>query len=717
MRGNGPTAVESKIGYLLSGPLSPHTTVEALHIGITALQEVTDTNRFWNVEFTGTIAKSSAFLANDQRIADYINSSVRHQSDGSYIVQFPCKHNHPYLPSNRGICEKQTRSLARKLARTPELLQTYGNIITEQLTHGFIEKITESDVPRHCHFIPHHAVKKESATTPIRIVYDCSCRQSPHHPCLNDCLEVGPPFLIDLCTLLLRFRMHNIALVTDIDKAFLHVQLEEADSKFTHFVWLSEVDNPESSFEIYRFRVVLFGCVSSPFMLHAALRCHLNHEHSITSRDILANLYVDNVVSGGSNVPDALEYYHNARQLMSNAHFNLRSWASNSPEVRTRAQQDGVADTAVTVNVLGLMWDTSQDILRLADRAFSSLDVAQPTKKGVLQDLSRVFDPLGMLTPVTISAKLFMQQLWQSKLKWDEPLTSELTTEWKGVITDLKQTSSLYVPRQYLQLDANDQLVLHTFVDASLKAYGAVVFICTSTSSSFVMAKVRVAPLKKLTLPRLELMAALVSARLCRFVISSLSHLQFQQIFMWSDSQIALHWIFSDKKLPIFVSNRVQKVRKLFSDATWQYCPTQSNPADLVTRGISFHSLNSSDQWRQGPSWITNKAQWPKWEYGEVLHLHTAEESSEDLPTEDDSLPPANISLVFDINRYSSWSKLLQVTVYVLRFIYNCKQKAPNLKTSQPLTSSEVNEAAYRWIQHVQQFSFLKEFLALKVTV
>ena len=199
---------------------------------------------------------------------------------------------------------------------------------------------------------------------------------------------------------------------------------------------------------------------------------------------------MDNVVSGCSSVQDALEYYHNVRQLMSNAHFNLRSWASSSPEVRTKAQQDGIADTAVTVNVLGLMWDISQDSLRLADRVFSSLDVAQPTKKGVLQDLSRVFDLLGMLTPVTILAKLFMQQLWQSKLKWDEPLTAQLTTEWKCVFADLKQTSSLYVPRQYLKLDADDQLVLHIFVNASLKAYGAVAFICTRTSSLFVMAKV-----------------------------------------------------------------------------------------------------------------------------------------------------------------------------------------------------------------------------------
>lgn len=152
-------------------------------------------------------------------------------------------------------------------------------------------------MPQHCHFIPHHAVKKESATTPIRIVSDCSCRQSPYHPCLNDCLEVGPPFLTDLCTLLLQFQTYNIALVTDIEKAFLHVQLAEADWKFTHFLWLSEADNVESSFKIYRFWVVLFGCESSPFMLHAALHCHFSSEQSATSSDILDHLYVDYVVS------------------------------------------------------------------------------------------------------------------------------------------------------------------------------------------------------------------------------------------------------------------------------------------------------------------------------------------------------------------------------------------------------------------------------------
>jgi len=120
---------------------------------------------------------------------------------------------------------------------------------------------------------------------------------------------------------------------------------------------------------------------------------------------------------------------------MSNAHFNLRSWASNSSELRTRAQQDGVTDKAPLTNVLGLLWDTAQDTLQLADKSFLSLEELKPTKKAILQDLSRVFDPLGTFTHVT---KLFMQQLWQHKLKWDQPLTPALTTVRESIASDLK---------------------------------------------------------------------------------------------------------------------------------------------------------------------------------------------------------------------------------------------------------------------------------------
>ena len=205
--GNGPSTVESKIGYLLSGPLSPSHSdadVDVLHMAVTQC----DDTRFWDVEQIGTSSNKHSQTADTDQIKNFIDSLVRRDTNGSYVVGFPWKTDHPPLPSNRNVCEKRARSLAHKLAQTPELLKTYGAIITEQISRGFIERIQESDIPQNCHFIPHYAVRKESATTPVRIVYDCSCRLSPNHPSLNDCLVVGPPFLIDMCTLLLRFRTH-----------------------------------------------------------------------------------------------------------------------------------------------------------------------------------------------------------------------------------------------------------------------------------------------------------------------------------------------------------------------------------------------------------------------------------------------------------------------------------------------------------------------------
>ena len=125
------------------------------------------------------------------------------------------------------------------------------------------------------YYIPHHHVRKESSTTPICIVYDCSCQMSDNYPSLNDCLEVGPSLINDLCSILIRFCVHKYGVVTDIEKAFLHLKLHNDDQDFTRFLWLSNPQDPESEFEVYCFKVVPFGSASSPFMLNATLHLHV----------------------------------------------------------------------------------------------------------------------------------------------------------------------------------------------------------------------------------------------------------------------------------------------------------------------------------------------------------------------------------------------------------------------------------------------------------
>ena len=201
--GDGPTAVDSKLGYLLSGPIAmsgnPQVCMNAFHIGF---QPAADNTEFWRVKSTGATQQpdpEEGFLTRNQE------ANIRRESDGTYCVRFPWKPDHPPLPLNYSICKNIARSLAHRLHENPELLHLYGKIISEQEEKGFIEKAPDPVDTRSVHYIPHHPIRKVSSMTPVRIVYNCSCRQSTP-PSLNNCLMTGPSFLADLCGILLRFR-------------------------------------------------------------------------------------------------------------------------------------------------------------------------------------------------------------------------------------------------------------------------------------------------------------------------------------------------------------------------------------------------------------------------------------------------------------------------------------------------------------------------------
>ena len=253
--------------------------------------------------------------------------------DWRYSAQLPWKRDNSELPDNYNITLKRTESTLRRLRQEPALLQMYGEIIADQERRDFIEKVTDNtpDPDRRVHYIPHHGVRKDSATTPIRIVYDCSCRQNIDSPSLNDCLESTPPQLNDLTSILTRFRLHRFAVCTDIEKAFLHVQLDERDRDVTRFLWLSDMNDPDSKLTTYRFKSVLFGATCSPFILHATLTKHLEDNSHVWVSDLLKkDIYVDNIISSFTDEKTVCNFFRDTRDLMSSAGFNLRSWSSNS---------------------------------------------------------------------------------------------------------------------------------------------------------------------------------------------------------------------------------------------------------------------------------------------------------------------------------------------------------------------------------------------------
>ena len=527
---------------------------------------------------------------------------------------------------------------------------------------------------------------------------------------MNDCLTVGPTFLNDLCGILLRFRVHRYGLSTDIEKAFLHVNLDEADRDYTRFLWLSDPSDPESKFDFYRFKTVLFGSVSSPFMLHAALHFHLQKHSSFVANDIANNLYVDNVLTGCATESEATNYYSKARSILNAAKFNLRAWSSNSKQVNQLAQQDNTADNNDTTKVLGLIWHTPSDTISLASRI--TVDQCSITKRAILQSSSAIFDPLGLLTPVTIQAKTLLQELWKIHVNWDEPLDETLQNRWRKITLEIQEAINFIVPRQYFpnatsQFNAQE---LHVFADASLKAYGAVAYFLQNENTALVMSKTRVSPLKTVSLPRLELMAAVLATRLAKFILSSIKCQC--KVHLWSDSQIVLYWINSSKKLKPFVSHRINEITNHFPTQNWHYCPSADNPADLLTRGISSQQFILSTVWKYGPPWLTSKQLWPTWSAGETLQPESTEAITHTLTLIQQ--PIANdegIHQIIPLSHYSNLTKLLRVTAYILRFIHNCRDSSKQLG---PLTSVELKKANLLWVLNTQLQVFGNEIANIK---
>ena len=296
IRGNGPTAVKSKIGYLLSGPMleeqmdSTSSSV-MLNILTTHHQEESTIEKFWKLESIGIESDGKNESSEDSDyLQNYQKNSIMFE-DGHYTAKLPWKPEHPELASNFEIGKARTLNTIMRLSNDLRLLEKYGEIIQDQEKRGFIEKVKDTNIGT-SHYIPHHAVKKDSVTTPIRIVYDCSCKKSSDHPSLNDCLQPFPPVLNDLTKILIRFRFKNYGVCTDIEKAFLHVGLNECDRDYTRFLWLSDPRNPNSTLTTYKFKCVLFGATCSPFILNATILKHLQESNLDIAEIIKRDLYL-----------------------------------------------------------------------------------------------------------------------------------------------------------------------------------------------------------------------------------------------------------------------------------------------------------------------------------------------------------------------------------------------------------------------------------------
>ena len=718
-------ATESKVGWLLSGSIPktictnhPPWATSSYTIHINQEDEKLDEllTKFWEVNEIPEI-----HTPEHENVSEKFLKTIHFdKASGTYNVQLPWKSNKQELPTNFELSKRRLKSLIFTLkTKDPALISKYNSQLMEQLDLGFIEKVQEPTNATVIHYIPHFPVFKDSATTKMRIVYDASAKTSPSALCLNDCLYSGPNLIQNLSSILIKFRKHKVAFVADIEKAFLQIALHQNDRDTTRFLWLKDTNKSfdDDNIQTFRFRRVLFGAAPSPFLLNATLQHHLHSKRDWIAEDLSEVLYMDNVVSGTSTDTKAKEYYIKSRNYLKEAGMNLRQWTTNSINLDQKIKEDKTEANKV-VKVLGLVWDSENDSLSLAiDKLIEETKHLQNiTKRKALSIASKLFDPLGFVEPITVKAKIMIQELWKLKIGWDDNLPEEQKIKWEKWISELCNLKPLSIQRPYLT-DTFKETQLHIFCDSSKYAYGAVAYFrgtsANNTSTAFVMAKTKVAPVKTQTLPRLELSAALLGANMLKYLQEIPRFLSKTcKITLWSDSQIVLSWLTTKKQLQQYVCSRVEKINQITSSHTWKYCPTSENPADLLTRGLSTAQLNENLQlWLHGPPWLTKSEQeWPTKEPNCTAEDLDVIVNTTTLTQKEETNDTPSILNIIHLERYSSWSKVLRVTALVIRAHKIWKKKT----ISQNLTATDISEAETILIKATQQKRFAKEITHMK---
>ena len=373
----------------------------------------------------------------------------------------------------------------------------------------------------------------------------------------------------------------------------------------------------------------------------------------------------------------------------------------------------GSEATAGTEKVLGQAWDSKSDKIRFDfGSIISAAGKLKPTKRNVLSILSRIFDPLGIISPVLVSMKLLFQELCSSNHDWDDELHDEKKQKLNAWLDELSATKYIEIDRCLFKSPTEGILEyqFHGFADASNKAYSAVVYVlCRTQNGSFarlIASKSRVAPLKTLTIPRLELMSAVLLARLMRTIRSALeSQLDVSQITYWLDSKTALCWIQNRGEWKQFVRHRVNEILKLSEKHEWRHCPGEHNVADIGSRGIGALQLSEKKVWWHGPQWLTEGEH--AWPASERAAASTEESKAEEKKTAvallTETREAVSISNIIPIDKFSSLLTLLRLSAWMRRFIYNCRAKVKNVdRQTGKITRAELDKAQQDWVSEAQ---------------
>uniref|UniRef100_A0A1I7TP05 Integrase catalytic domain-containing protein n=1 Tax=Caenorhabditis tropicalis TaxID=1561998 RepID=A0A1I7TP05_9PELO len=577
-------------------------------------------------EFTGPAKDEQK--EKDKRTLEHFEKNVEKREEG-YFARIPFKENHPALSDNKIIAVKRLEQLKKQYS--PEVLEMINNVFKDYEEKGFIEKIDmDEKTDNLIHYNALQAVITPSkTTTKCRIVVDASSHFKGK-PSLNDIIEQGPCILPDIVDVLIRFRSGRTVLISDVEKAFLQIFLHEDDRDITRVIWLKDIHGPVTpkNMRAYRFTRVLFGLNVSPFILAATIIHHLKkYGDDPIVKEMPTNLYVDNlIITTDEKMEEVIKIYKKIKTIFYEANMNIREFLSNSTEVND-AIEVKVRATENVMKVLGIQWTSETDTLKMEAKIDKN---EKSSRRTVAKALASIFDPLGMLVPLVLQAKLFQRELWnKDQYGWD---------------------------------------------DASKEATACCVYVKNSLGTNLILGKCQARPLKeKWTIPKLEMHSTMTETRKTLMVLKALKEgsINIKQVTIITDSTICLAWLKtkpSTKEIGTLVMNRIMDIQRDVKEMEYMgvqvkfgHVRSEDNPADLGTRGCTKQEFADTIWWK-GPRFLQGEGM--KWtenfnlfqlKEDEGFHIFTT------TTTEDTS--------VFDGNCTNSLGKMSRIAVYVLKFV------------------------------------------------
>lgn len=722
---NQPSALNSKLGWLLSGRISTAYQNENNSMYLINCHALVDSEnlitKFWEVE---SIPDGGSPSDEDQEVEKFYLEHTKRNSDGRYVVNLPFKSGN-LLGDSKVQAKRRFFSLERRFKDNPEFRNQYVKFMREYQALDHMQPIPSAELTKpssECFYLPHFGVVREqSETTKLRVVFDASAKTESGIS-LNDILHTGPKLQNELFTILLKFRCHSIALTGDIEKMFRQVQVTKGDIDFQRIFWR---EKPEDLLQEFQLLTITYGMACSPYLAIRTIQQLASDEvknFPEACKVALDDFYVDDLLTGASSIEEAKKLVTQVIELMKNGGFTIRKWASNKssvleslpPELRSSSRSLQIEEDHV-LKILGLIWDAKKDTFRIMINPSTE---ERLTKRQLLSAIAKIYDPLGFLSPTTIQLKILMQDLWKESISWDDPVTNRISEAWTQFRNQMEHLAEIKIPRYLSQSDATTCIQLVGFCDSSQRAYAAVFYLRTKLVSkgvnvSMITSKTRVAPVKPITLPRLELMAALLLSQLYVTVIESLRKvLQIDEILLFSDSQIVLDWLKSSpSRWKTFVSNRISKIQELTSEASWHHVRSRDNPADCASRGISASKLKAHPLWWSGPQWLNQ-------DYLKFPSIESPPSYKEDIKCEEkSSVTVTNVAissqgtyLLEIVHKYSSFSHLIRIIAWCKRFIKNCRSS----KTTGVLLSAELDDATKTVIRTVQESEFHLEIQHLQ---